>query len=135
MRFSIPATLRDRNSAAAAPSAPVDSPEPAWTVDLERRRDDLARRVAELQWDLGGLAYEMATRDYVRVEVLVARAAALQEVDAELAEVKRILRMEATGEAGSCAVCGAPHSSGAGYCWQCGQRLLEQVPSAAIGTQ
>ena len=28
-------------------------------VDLQRRRDDLSARVAELQWDLGGLVYEI----------------------------------------------------------------------------
>jgi hypothetical protein len=101
-------------------------------VNLAGRRDELRARVSELQWDLGGLVYEMAIRNHVRVEVLVARAAALQELDCELSEVERILRMEETGAAGSCASCNAPHSSGAAYCWQCGQPLLEHVPSAAI---
>jgi chorismate mutase len=103
------------------------------TVDLERRRDQLTARVAEMQWDLGGMVYEMATRDRLRVDVIVKRAAALQSADAELAEVERILRSEKTGTAGSCASCSAPHSMGAVYCWQCGQPLLEQVPSHAIG--
>ena len=107
-------------------------PEPA-VVDLARRRDELAARHAELQWDLGGLAYEMAVRNHIRVEVLVRRAAVLQEVDAELGEIERILRMDQTGAAGACAACGAPHSGGAAYCWQCGQPLLEHVPSHAIG--
>ena len=102
-------------------------------IDLARRRDELTARFAELQWDLGGLVYEMAIRDHIRVEVLVRRAAMLQDVDAELGEVERILRMEETGTAGSCASCGAPHSSGAVYCWQCGQPLLQHVPSHAIG--
>jgi hypothetical protein len=101
-------------------------------IDLERRRDHLAARVAELQWDLGGLAYEMATRDRINVELLVARAAALQEVDAELGEVERILLLERTGVAGGCASCGAPHSGGAVYCWQCGQPLLTHVASTDI---
>ena len=103
------------------------------SVDLERRRDQLTAQVAEMQWDLGGLVYEMATRDRIRVDVLVKRAAALQSVDAELGEVERILRTEKTGTAGSCASCGAPHSTGAVFCWQCGQSLLEQVPHHAIG--
>jgi hypothetical protein len=102
-------------------------------VDLARRRDELAGRLAELQWDLGGLAYEMAIRNHMRVDVLVRRAAILQEVDSELGEVERILRMEQTGTAGLCAHCQAPHSGGAAYCWQCGQPLLEHVPSHAIG--
>ena len=103
-------------------------------VDLVRRRDELAGQLAELQWDLGGLTYEMAIRNHVRVEVLVQRAAILQEVDSELSEVERILRLEETGTAGMCASCAAPHSSGAAFCWQCGQPLLEHVPSHAIGT-
>ena len=47
-------------------------------------------------------------------------------------EVERILRLEETGAASACSSCGAPHSSGAVYCWQCGQPLLEHVPSHAI---
>ena len=101
-------------------------------VDLVRRRDQLTARVAELQFDLGGLAYEMAIRNQMRVEVLVRRAAALQDADAELAEVQRILRLEQTSTAGVCGNCGAPHSSGAGFCWQCGQPLLDQVSTDAI---
>jgi hypothetical protein len=104
----------------------------ASAVDLERRRDQLNARVAELQWDLGGLVYEMAIRDRIRVDVLVRRAAVLQNADAELSEVERILRLEQHSTAGQCGSCGAPHSSGAAYCWQCGQPLLEQVHSDAI---
>ncbi len=118
----------------AATSEPVGVQAPdAPDVDLERRREELTARFAELQCDLGGLVYEMAIRDHIRVDVLVRRAATLQDVDAELGEVERILRMEETGTAGSCTSCGAPHSSGAVYCWQCGQPLLEHVPSHAIG--
>ena len=64
--------------------------------------------------------------------MLVKRAVALQDADAELSEVERIVRMEETGTAGSCTSCGAPHSSGATFCWQCGQPLLEQVSGDAI---
>ena len=121
-------------SAAAAKKAslPTAGLEPELTVDLERRRDQLVARVAELQWDLGGLVYEMAVRNQIEVEVLVKRAVALQDADAELGEVERIVRMEQTGTAGSCATCGAPHSTGATFCWQCGGSLLKQVPSDAI---
>jgi hypothetical protein len=106
--------------------------DPDRTLDLRRRRDQLSARMAELQWDLGGLVYEMAIRDSIRIEVLVQRAAALQDVDAELGEVERILRMEETGAAGECTSCGAPHSSGAVYCWQCGSPLLELVQTPGI---
>src|SRR5262249_36099220 len=101
-------------------------------VDLERRRDQLIARVAELQWDLGGLVYEMAIRNNIKVDVLVKRAVALQDADAELSEVEGIVRSEETGTAGMCVSCSAPHSSGATYCWQCGKPLLEQVSSDAI---
>jgi hypothetical protein len=114
----------------SAPQAPAVGQE--VMVDLQRRRDQLIARVAELQWDLGGLAYEMAVRNQMKVELLVKRAVALQDADAELAEVERIVRTEETGTAGACSRCGAPHSSGATFCWQCGQSLLEQVSSSAI---
>jgi hypothetical protein len=130
------------STAGPPPSAPVGAPGTATTapstepgtlvVDLERRRDQLTGRVAELQWDLGGLVYEMAIRNRINVEVLIKRAVALQDADAELSEVERIVRMEQTGTAGSCSSCAAPHSNGATFCWQCGQPLLQQVSSDAI---
>jgi hypothetical protein len=101
--------------------------------DLRRRRDVLAEQVTELHWDLGGLAYEMAIRDHFRLDILVRRAAVLQERDAELAEVERLLRMEDDGLAGECGHCGAPHSRGAIFCWQCGATLMERLPSATTG--
>jgi len=99
---------------------------------LRRRRDALAEQVLELHWDLGGLAYEMAIRDHFRLDVLVRRAAVLQERDGELAEIERLLRMEDGGAAGSCPQCSAPHSRGALYCWQCGAALMERLPSSAL---
>jgi len=106
-------------------ASPAASP-----LDLQRRRDALAEQVTELHWDLGGLAYEMAIRDHFRLDVLVRRAAILQERDAELAEVERLLRTERDGVAGSCPSCLAPHSRGALYCWQCGTTLMERLPSS-----
>ena len=102
------------------------------TLDLETRRDQLTARVAELQWDLGGLVYEMAVRDRIRVDVIVKWAAQLQDVDAELSEIERILVHEQSATAGTCANCTAPHSSGAAYCWQCGQPILRQVDTSSI---
>jgi hypothetical protein len=122
----------DRLNPRRAPVAPAAATVDADRIgDLRRRRDQLSARMAELQWDMGGLVYEMAIRDAIRTDVIVQRAAALQNVDAELSEVERILRMEETGAAGDCQNCGAPHSSGAVYCWQCGAGLLEMVPAAA----
>ncbi|HEY2282357.1 MAG TPA: alkaline phosphatase family protein [Solirubrobacteraceae bacterium] len=83
-----PATPSDR------PSPPLSPPPRYDTTQLERRREELAAQVAELHWDLGGLAYEMAVRDHFRNDVLMSRAALLQERDAELAEVERKLGYE-----------------------------------------
>ena len=117
---------------AAAPPPPSEGP----ASELRRRRDALAEQVTELHWDLGGLAYEMAIRDHFRLDVLVRRAAALQERDAELAEVERLLHTEEQGAAGTCPSCAAPHSRGAVYCWQCGATLMQRLPSGnAAGQQ
>ncbi len=122
--------LQPRRASATAPSTPVVDPD--RTVDLRRRRDQLSARMAEAQWDLGGLVYEMAIRDSIRPDIILQRAGSLQDIDAELGEVERILRMEETGAAGECPVCAAPHSSGAVFCWQCGSTLLElSEPPAA----
>ena len=66
----------------------------------------------------------MEPGDDIRVDVITYRAAALQEADAELGEIERILRLEETGMAGVCGNCGSPHSTGASFCWQCGQPLI-----------
>jgi hypothetical protein len=92
--------------------------------DLLQRRQRLAEQLAELTWDLGGLTYEMAIRDHFRNDVLVRKAAKVQQIDAELGEVERLLRMETAGAAGTCPNCGALHSRGAVFCWQCGNQLI-----------
>jgi hypothetical protein len=97
------------------------------TRELRARRDELHARVAELTYDLGGLTYEMAIRDHFRLEVLVRRAAVLQEADAELAEAERLLRLGEAGSAGTCRSCGALRSRAASYCWRCGTPLLDGV--------
>ena len=114
------------------PGASNATPTESQVVDLERRRDVLKARVAEMQWDLGGLVYEMAIRDRIHIEVLVKRAALLQDADSELSEIERILRLEHSATAGVCTSCTAPHSTGASYCWQCGQPILQQVSSDSI---
>jgi hypothetical protein len=113
--------------------SPAGRPEQAGE-ELRRRRDVLAEQVTELHWDLGGLAYEMAIRDHFRLDVLVRRAALLQERDAELAEVERLLRLEESASAGSCPACGAPHSRGAVFCWQCGATLMDRAASASLSS-
>lgn len=131
-----------KSKRAAAPSPPTPAAAPPATIasggsgdragELQRRRDALAEQVTELHWDLGGLAYEMAIRDHFRLDVLVRRAAVLQERDAELAEVERLLRMEDGAVAGNCPSCGALHSRGAQFCWQCGATLMQRRASTAV---
>ena len=128
MARAFPGTTSETAGQASAPSLQGAG----QVIDLRRRRDELNARVAELQWDLGGLTYEMAVRDRIRVDVLVKRAAKLQDVDAELAEVERILSLEEKSTAGACATCGAPHSSGAAFCWQCGSQILHSVDASEI---
>jgi hypothetical protein len=103
--------------------------------DLRRRRHELAERVAALTWDLGGLTYEMAIRDHYRLDVLARRAAELQQADAELGEVQRLLADSEAGIHGHCRSCGAVHSRGAAYCWQCGAQLLKEARPAAISSE
>ena len=97
-------------------------------TELRARRDALAEQVAQLQFDLGGLAYEMAIRDHFRLDVLVRRAAALQELDAQLGEVERLLALDESASSGACGACGAMHGRGAVFCWQCGTALIARTP-------
>jgi hypothetical protein len=99
--------------------------------DLLARRDQLSRQLAELQWDLGGIAYEMAIRDHFRLDLLSRQAAKLQQVDAELAEVERMLKLGQAGAAGACGNCGALYAQGSAFCWQCGKELIEPVQASA----
>jgi hypothetical protein len=116
-----------KSAPVASPAPPTPAPgggAPVAPTDLLERRAKLAEEMATLQWDLGGLTYEMAARDHFRLDVLVRVAARLQQVDAELGEVERLLHMEESGAAGSCPGCGALHGRGATFCWQCGAQLM-----------
>jgi hypothetical protein len=96
--------------------------------ELLAKRDRLLERFTVMQADLGGLLYEMAIRDAVRMDVLLRRAAELQRVDAELGQAERLLRSEATGISGECPSCEAPQARGAVFCWQCGRPLIAVEP-------
>jgi hypothetical protein len=58
---------------------------------LAVRRREVARRVAALTFDLGGLTSEMAHAGQFRLDVLTARAVELREAEVELAELDRRL--------------------------------------------
>jgi hypothetical protein len=101
-------------------------------AELRGRRLRLAEEVAGLTWDLGGLTYEMAIRDHYRLDVLSRRAAELQQADAELGEVERLLGAAEAGVHGQCRSCGAVHSRGAAYCWHCGAGLLQEARPSMV---
>lgn len=86
---------------------------------LLAERDRLTERFTVMQAELGGLFYEMAIRDHLRMEVLMRRAAALQRVDAELAQVEHLLAAEDAVLGGHCGSCGAAYARGAAFCSQC----------------
>ena len=119
-------------SEASIPADTLRSAEAQIPADsLRARRDRLAAEVAQLQWDLGGLAYEMAVRDHFRLDVLVRAAARMQDADAELAETERLLHLDERGAAGTCASCGALRSRAASFCWSCGHELMARAEGAA----
>ena len=88
-------------------------------AELLTQRERLTERFALMQSELGGLFYEMAIRDHVRMDVLIDKAAALQRVDVELAQVEHLLDAGHVSTGGQCPNCGAPHARGAAYCSQC----------------
>jgi hypothetical protein len=104
-------------------------------AELRNRRLQLAEQVAGLTWDLGGLTYEMAIRDHYRLDVLSRRAAELQQVDAELGEMERLLGAAEAGVHGQCRSCGAVHSRGAAYCWHCGAGLLQEARPSMLARE
>jgi hypothetical protein len=104
--------------AAAAPAASDDRDR-----ELLAERERLTERFTMMQAELGGVFYEMAIRDHVRMEVLTRKAAELQRVDAELADVERRLRGDEDPAAGRCRACGAPHRADARFCAQCGHGI------------
>jgi hypothetical protein len=97
------------------------SPEP--DPELLAHRERLTERFAVMQSELGGLFYEMAIRDHVRMEVLIPKAAALQRVDAELGQVERLLQEPGAQAGGNCPECGAIYARGAAFCSQCATQL------------
>jgi len=113
-------------------SSPGGAASAGSMAELRRRRLELAERVASLTWDLGGLAYEMAIRDHYRLDVIARKAAELQQADAELGEVQRLLATAEAGIEGQCRSCGAVHSRGAAYCWHCGAPLLAETRPSVL---
>jgi hypothetical protein len=110
------AIRRQTAAATVAPAAAVDP-------ELVTQRERLTERFALMQSELGGLFYEMAIRDHVQMDVLIDRAAALQRVDADLAQVEHLLSQGTTALGGRCEGCGTPYARGAAFCSQCAAPL------------
>jgi hypothetical protein len=121
----LPAGMIPATKIARRARRPEPAPEPASAIDLElvAQRDRLIERFVLMQAELGGLYYEMAIRDHVRADVLAGKAAELQRVDLELAQVERFMRGEGEALAGRCTSCGAPHGRADAFCSQCGHSL------------
>ena len=126
-RFPIPG--RRKND--LAPPKPKSVEEAAKEAELKEeesaeliaQRDRLLEKFTVMQADLGGAFYEMAIRDHVKMDVLIEKAAALQRVDADLAQVEHLLSEGHQSTGGQCPNCGAPHARGAAYCSQCAATL------------
>jgi hypothetical protein len=103
-------------------AAPDPQPEiaPNSNADLLAQRDRLIERFAVMQSELGGLFYEMAIRQHIRIEVLMPRAAELQRVDTELGQLQRMIDSGVSSIGGNCVACGGVYARGAAFCAQCG---------------
>jgi hypothetical protein len=112
-----------RRMSPASPT-PEDAAESRSAAELLAERDRLTERFALQQSELGGLFYEMAIRDHVQMEVLIAKAAALQRLDAELAQLE-LLREGSGSIGGQCPSCGATFARGAAFCSQCATSLAQ----------
>jgi predicted RNA-binding Zn-ribbon protein involved in translation (DUF1610 family) len=112
--------LRRKGSATTAEAAGAP---PAPDPELLAQRDRLVERFAIMQSELGGLFYEMAIRDHVRMEVLIPKAAELQRVDAELGQLERIIELGSSNVGGECPSCGAVYAHRAAFCAQCAHPL------------
>jgi hypothetical protein len=111
--------LRPARPATPAPDPVTASPAP----ELLAQRERLTERFALMQSELGGLFYEMAIRDHVQMDVLITKAAALQRVDSELAQLEHLLHDGTTGVGGKCPSCGTTYARGAAFCSQCAAPL------------
>ena len=107
--------LRRSSTAAAEPVS-----EPAVDAELLAQRDRLVERFAVMQSELGGLFYEMAIREHIRMEVLMPKAAELQRLDSELGQLQRMIDTGISSIGGNCPACGGVHAPGAAFCAQCG---------------
>jgi hypothetical protein len=113
------ALRRKRKETAAEDGGAARAPD----RELLAQRSRLLERFAIMQSELGGLFYEMAIRDHVRMEVLIPKAAELQRLDAELGQLERIIESGGSNVGGECPACRALYARGAAFCAQCARPL------------
>lgn len=113
-------------TATAEPGPAPAPPESGPSEELLAQRERLTERFALMQSELGGLFYEMAIRDHVKLDVLIEKAAALQRVDIELAQVGYLITEGDRAVGGHCPSCGLAHARGAAFCSQCAAPLGAQ---------
>jgi len=116
--------LLGRTPAAAPAAAPQAE---SGSAELLAQRERLTERFALMQAELGGLFYEMAIRDHITLEVLIEKAAALQRIDIELAQIGYLLDTGDRSIGGHCPSCGLAHARGAAFCSQCAAPLEQQA--------
>ena len=104
------------------PPAEVPAVDPV-VVELTARRDRLVERFALMQAEFGGMVYEMAIREHVVIDLIMRKAAELQRVDVELAQVERLLRGEDIAGGVQCPQCGTLAGRADLFCSQCAQPL------------
>ncbi len=116
----------DKLAAQSRRSAARDPESSEHTRELIAQRDRLSERFALMQADLGGVFYEMAIRDHMRMDVLTRRAAELQRVETDLEAIERELRGEGGPASAACPSCGASRGEHARFCWSCGHGVGPQ---------
>ncbi|MDX6697634.1 MAG: hypothetical protein QOE65_1031 [Solirubrobacteraceae bacterium] len=112
----------------------------ARTRGRARRRLRYLRRLRELQLrDLGGFVFDLFRFGEQREPLVRAKLDALIATDKEILALRevlgqagdeRTLPVRVPGVGGSCAVCGAFHSSTARFCDSCGADLAQGAPPA-----
>lgn len=105
---------------------PGEAERPDPDPEAAARRHRLTEKLTVMQADLGGLFYEMAIRDALDMDVLLGKAAELQQVDTELGQLERAIRLQQEGAGGTCENCGALHARSSSFCSVCGNALRVQ---------
>ena len=104
-------------------SGPPEGLIPAEKLAEAARRGPPPSPPAVADADLVAVFYEMAIRDSLREDVLLRRAAELQEVDLELAQVERLLAGHDPVAGLPCPSCGAVTGRSDAFCAQCATPL------------